>query len=89
MASASRAGALHVGDAMKKYVTCPESGHLEELEIAEDPEDGHILGVTRCTAFAPEEAVDCDELCIRRLNARDDRLYGIRCGCRGEPEDDD
>lgn len=55
---------------MRRKVTCPESGHLEELEVTEDPVDGHILGVTRCSRLSPADVVDCGQECAHLLNRR-------------------
>ena len=58
-------------------VTCPESAHLEEIEVELDP-----LGslVTRCSAFAPCEAVDCARTCAARLDRRRARAHEARVG---------
>jgi hypothetical protein len=55
---------------VRRKVTCPETGHLEEIEVAEDPVDGHLLGATGCSRFSPEDHVDCDQICVKRLNQR-------------------
>lgn len=55
---------------MRQKITCPETAHLEEIEYYEDPITGKILGVTKCSRFHPEDSVDCDGLCAKRLNDR-------------------
>jgi hypothetical protein len=55
---------------MKIKITCPNTAHLEEIEYEMDPVDGHILGITRCSAFSPDTHVDCDCLCAKRINQR-------------------
>jgi hypothetical protein len=54
---------------MKHKVTCPESGHLEEIEVTQDPVDGHIVGIVRCSRWS-DELTDCSRTCIHRLNRR-------------------
>jgi hypothetical protein len=55
---------------MRKLVTCPEHGCVTEIEYHEDPTDGHIQGIVRCSILASPEDVDCDQECARRLNQR-------------------
>lgn len=55
---------------MKKMLTCPNRGHLVTVELHRDPVDGHILGIERCSAFSPDDWVDCDQECARRLNQK-------------------
>jgi hypothetical protein len=55
---------------MRKLVTCPEHGCMAEIEFHEDPTDGHIQGIVRCSVFQPDDDVDCDQECARRLNQR-------------------
>jgi hypothetical protein len=59
---------------MRQKITCPDSAHLEEIEYTEDPVDGTILGVHRCSRFQPPDGVDCDGLCAQRLNKRMESL---------------
>jgi hypothetical protein len=59
---------------MKRKITCPESGHLEEIEFEEDPVDGHILGLSSCTGLDSPDLVDCGLECVHRLNRR----YGMK-----------
>ena len=54
---------------MRKKVTCPETGHLEEIEVTNDPIDGHIVGVDDCTRWC-REYLDCPQTCAHRLNKR-------------------
>ena len=56
---------------MKTKLTCPNLGTLVTVEIHCDPTDGHILGIECCSAFKPDSWVDCDQLCVRLLNERD------------------
>lgn len=55
---------------MRQKITCPETAHLEEIEFTENPIDGTILGVDRCSRFHPEGVVECDGLCAQRINQR-------------------
>jgi ribosomal protein S4 len=54
---------------MKQKVTCPETGHLEEIDVTQDPVDGHIVGVHRCSRW-PDGRTDCAQTCAHRLNQR-------------------
>ena len=58
-------------------LTCPDSAHLEEVELEVD-----VLGllVSGCTAFEPEWAVDCTRTCARRLDERRRRACLARVG---------
>lgn len=53
-----------------KYVTCPESAHLEMIELEDTP-----LGIliTSCSRFAPG-CIECPRTCAARLDRRD-RTY--------------
>ena len=55
---------------MRQKITCPETAHIEDIEFAESPVDGRILGVHRCSRFHPDDVVECDGLCAQRLNQR-------------------
>lgn len=68
---------------MRLKITCPESAHLEEIEFSEDPVDGKIIGVSRCSGLDPADIVDCEMVCIKRLNAR------AACGDRQAEARDD
>jgi len=57
---------------VKKKLTCPVSAHLEEIEYTERAVDGHILGITRCSALDRGDVEDCGQVCIELLNARED-----------------
>jgi hypothetical protein len=48
-------------------VTCPESAHLEEIEVEDHPEGMEIIA---CTRFSPRTAVTCERLCAARLERR-------------------
>jgi len=63
---------------MKRKITCPVHGTLSEIEFDENPVDGRMLGIVRCSRFRPEDAVSCDELCRHRLNAKLERSVGTR-----------
>lgn len=58
---------------MKTQLTCPNRGHLVTVELHNEPSDGHVVGIERCSAFRPEDWVDCDQECARRLNQRLER----------------
>jgi hypothetical protein len=57
---------------MRNMITCPVTGRLEAIDFEVDPEDGRILQVRRCTAFSPVDLVRCEELCVQRLNQRNE-----------------
>lgn len=58
-----------------KLVTCPETGHLEELELEATPLG---LVVVKCSRYAGEE-LTCPRECTRRMDKRD------RCACANQP----
>lgn len=51
-----------------KLVTCPETGHLERIEL-----EAHPLGIliASCTRFCPAGRVGCSRTCARRMDERD------------------
>lgn len=49
-----------------KLVTCPESAHLEEIEMIDTPVG---LLVQRCSAFA-DGLPDCPRTCAARLDQK-------------------
>ncbi len=53
---------------MKQLVTCPETGHLEEIEYFTDPLSGRITGVVKCSRFGPNNYAPCPQTCAKRLN---------------------
>lgn len=48
-------------------ITCPESAHLEMIELVEDPLGLLVIG---CTRFRPPCAVECARTCTARLDQR-------------------
>jgi hypothetical protein len=50
-----------------KLVTCPDPGHLEEIEYEEHP-----LGllIRTCMHFGPRSHVACPRTCARRMDQR-------------------
>ena len=50
-----------------RYVTCPETAHLERIEY-----DIHSFGtlVTACTRFDPPCSVNCPRTCAARLDRK-------------------
>lgn len=52
----------------RKLVTCPDTGHIEEVELDHTPAG---LVVAGCSRFQPTCAVDCPRECARRLDRRD------------------
>jgi hypothetical protein len=52
----------------RKLITCPDTGHLEEVELDHTPAG---LVVAGCTRFQPRCAIDCPRECARRLDRRD------------------
>ena len=53
---------------MKKQITCPVHGTVQEVTYQVDPETSLILGATKCTKMEGE--VDCDQECIHLMNIR-------------------
>lgn len=53
-----------------RFISCPDSGYLEEIEY-----EDHALGmlVTSCTRFSPACALDCGRLCVAALDRRRSR----------------
>jgi len=51
----------------RKYITCPETGHLEEIEVEEDQER---IKIASCTRFTPPCEVACAGECARRMERR-------------------
>lgn len=51
----------------RKYITCPETGHLEEIEVQTD-QDG--IKIASCTRFSPACNVACEGECARRMERR-------------------
>jgi len=51
-----------------KFVTCPETAHLELIDY-----EPHPLGmlISGCTRFAPGCPVDCPRSCAARFDRRD------------------
>lgn len=52
----------------RKRVTCPETAHLEEIELEHTPQGIVIAG---CSRFEPRCAVACTRECARRMDRRD------------------
>jgi hypothetical protein len=52
----------------RKLITCPESAHLEEIEMERTP-DGIVI--ISCSRFSPACAVECAVECAVRMNRRD------------------
>lgn len=44
---------------------CPFCERNVTVDFEEEAWDGARLGVSRCTAFTPPEAVTCEKLCLR------------------------
>lgn len=57
----------------RKKITCPESAHLEEIELERTP-FGIVLN--SCSRFGPRCATQCEAECARRMDRRD-RLRGV------------
>lgn len=51
----------------RKYVTCPETGHLEEIEVEVNQEE---MKIASCTRFTPACKVGCMSECARRMERR-------------------
>jgi hypothetical protein len=54
----------------RKRITCPETAHLEEVDLERTPY-GHVIA--GCSRFQPACAVQCAGECARRLDRRDRR----------------
>lgn len=52
----------------RKYVTCPETAHLEQVEL-ERTDVGRV--VNSCSRFHPPGALTCSRECARRMDRRD------------------
>ena len=52
----------------RKRITCPESAHLEEIDV-ERTSFGILIG--GCSRFSPRCAVECETECARRMDRRD------------------
>ena len=61
---------------MKRLITCPETAHLEAIEVELDADGRRILRVLRCSRFCPDNHVLCEGLCGERLNQRLDSEGG-------------
>lgn len=67
-------------------ITCPESAHLEMIELVEDPLGLLVIG---CTRFRPPCAVECARTCTARLDRRARLARGTAPPMRAEPPPDD
>jgi hypothetical protein len=52
----------------KKLVTCPETGHLEDIQLAHTKSG---IVIIRCSRFSPSCALDCPRECARRMDRRE------------------
>lgn len=52
----------------RKLITCPETAHLEEIEMERMPRGIVILS---CSRFSPACAIECVSECAVRMNRRD------------------
>jgi len=55
---------------LKRLLTCPNSAHLEAVEVELEEDGARIERVLRCSAFEPDCAVGCDQRCTRLLNRK-------------------
>jgi hypothetical protein len=53
---------------MYRLITCPETAHLEMIEVEQTP---FGLVVEACSRFRPACAVDCPRTCAARMDRRD------------------
>lgn len=53
-----------------KRITCPETAHLEEVDLERTPLGTVVAG---CSRFSPRGAVDCTRACAARMDRRDNR----------------
>ncbi|HET9623408.1 MAG TPA: flavodoxin domain-containing protein [Kofleriaceae bacterium] len=51
----------------KRRITCPETGHLEEVEIERSPLGLVVIGCSRY----PDESLGCPRECARRMDRRE------------------
>ncbi len=58
-------------------VTCPESGHLETIEIERR---GRSLVVIACTTFGEDCPLGCEQTCAARLTTRYRERTEVRPG---------
>ena len=54
----------------RKRITCPETAHLEEIDLERTP---HGIVIAGCTRYSPRCAVDCTRECAARMDRRDRR----------------
>jgi hypothetical protein len=76
----------------RKRLTCPETGHLEEVDLERTSAGLVIAG---CSRFEPRGAVGCPGECARRLDRRDhsdhsddDRAERVLVGYTDDGSDD-
>jgi hypothetical protein len=79
-----------LADMERKQLTCPETGHLEEIDF-ERTSSG--LVVSGCSRFEPRSAVRCPGECARRMDRRDrlgaaDRSERVLVGYTDDDADD-
>ncbi len=58
-----------------KRITCPETGHLEEVDLERTPSGLVVVG---CSRFEPRCAPSCPRECARRMDRRAQRDAAIR-----------
>lgn len=52
----------------RKPITCPETAHLEQIDL-EHTSDGIVI--SGCSRFNPPDSIDCARECARRLDKRE------------------
>jgi hypothetical protein len=53
---------------MYRLITCPETAHLEMIEV-EDTPYGYVIAA--CSRFRPPDCVECPRTCAARMDRRD------------------
>jgi hypothetical protein len=71
------ARALHYPAPMYRLITCPETAHLEMIEVEDTPVGCVIVA---CSRFRPACAVGCPRTCAARMDRREQPTQVLVCG---------
>jgi hypothetical protein len=53
---------------VERSFRCPSKDLDVTAEFQEDPWDGRLIRVERCSAFVPPTAIECDHVCLGLAN---------------------